>query len=107
MFQFCKDTGLAYNHNGIVTAFDIWQRLENWYIDNGTLSFEESSNGKVKAIWQEQSKPSDKTVKAINQALPRIKALFPKAKLTTVPTHQVSESYKHCKELALTMCQCQ
>ncbi|MBD2254289.1 DNA primase family protein [Nostoc parmelioides] len=85
LFQFCKDTGLAYNHSGIVTAFDIWQRLENWYIDNGTLSFEESSNGKVKAIWQEQSKPSDKTVKAINQALPRIKALFPKAKLTTVP----------------------
>ncbi|MDZ8083362.1 MAG: hypothetical protein RMX35_30395 [Nostoc sp. DcaGUA01] len=85
LFQFCKDTGLAYNPNGIVTAFDIWQRLENWYIDNGTLSFEESSNGKVKAIWQEQSKPSDKTIKAINQALPRIKALFPKAKLTTVP----------------------
>ncbi|MBD2458469.1 hypothetical protein H6G80_30935 [Nostoc sp. FACHB-87] len=85
LFQFCKDTGLAYNPSGIVTAFDIWQRLEDWYIDNGTLSFEESSNGKVKAIWQEQSKPSDKTVKAINQALPRIKALFPKAKLTTVP----------------------
>ncbi|RCJ22536.1 hypothetical protein A6770_29710 [Nostoc minutum NIES-26] len=85
LFQFCKDTGLAYNPKGIVTAFDIWQRLENWYIDNGTLSFEESSTGKVKAIWQEQSKPSDKTVKAINQALPRIKALFPKAKLTTVP----------------------
>jgi putative DNA primase/helicase len=85
LFQFCKDTGLAYNPSGIVTAFDIWQRLENWYMDNGTLSFEESSNGKVKAIWQEQSKPSDKTVKAINQALPRIKALWPKAKLTTVP----------------------
>ncbi|MBE9211034.1 hypothetical protein IQ244_32030, partial [Nostoc sp. LEGE 06077] len=85
LFQFCKDTGLAYNPSGIVTAFDIWQRLENWYMDNGTLSFEESSNGKVKAIWQEQSKPSDKTVKAINQALPRIKTLFPKAKLGTVP----------------------
>ncbi|BAB77489.1 DNA primase family protein (plasmid) [Anabaena sp. FACHB-709] len=85
LFQFCKDTGLGYKANGIVTAFDIWQRLENWYIDNGTLSFEESSNGKVKAIWQEQSKPSDKTVKAINQALPRIKALFPKTKLVTVP----------------------
>ncbi|MBH8577073.1 hypothetical protein I8752_29645 [Nostocaceae cyanobacterium CENA369] len=85
LFQFCKDTGLGYKASGIVTAFDIWQRLENWYIDNGTLSFEESSTGKVRAIWQEQSKPSDKTVKAINQALPRIKALFPKAKLTTVP----------------------
>lgn len=85
LFQFCKDTGLGYKANGIVTAFDIWQRLEDWYIDNGTLSFEEGSTGKVRAIWQEQSKPSDKTVKAINQALPRIKTLFPKAKLVTVP----------------------
>ncbi|HEY9799866.1 MAG TPA: hypothetical protein V6D25_05855 [Leptolyngbyaceae cyanobacterium] len=85
LFQFCKDTGLGYKPGGIVTAFDIWQKLENWYIDNGTLSFDESSTGKVKAIWQEQSKPSDKTVRAINQALPRIKALFPKAKLVTVP----------------------
>jgi putative DNA primase/helicase len=85
LFQFCKDTGLSYKASGIVTAFDIWQHLENWYIDNGTLSFEESSNGKVKAIWQEQSKPSDKTVKAINQVIARFKTLFPKAKLVTVP----------------------
>lgn len=85
LFQFCKDTGLGYNATGVVTAFDIWQRLENWYIDNGTLSFEESSTGKVKAIWQEQSKPSDKTVKAINQVIARFKTLFPKAKLVTVP----------------------
>ncbi|WP_267209706.1 hypothetical protein, partial [Brucella melitensis] len=27
LFQFCKDTGLGYKANGIVTAFDIWQRL--------------------------------------------------------------------------------
>ena len=46
---------------------------------------DESSTGKVKAIWQEQSKPSDKTVKAINQVIARFKTLFPKAKLVTVP----------------------
>ncbi|MEA5504999.1 DUF5906 domain-containing protein [Halotia wernerae UHCC 0503] len=85
LFQFCKDTGLGYKPYSIVTAFDIWQRLEDWYIDNGTLSFDESSTGKVKAIWQEQSKPSDKTVKAINQVIARFKTLFPKAKLVTVP----------------------
>jgi putative DNA primase/helicase len=85
LFQFCKDTGLGYKEGGVLTAFDIWQRLKDWYIDNGTLSFEESSNNKIKAIWQEQSKPSDKTVKAINQTLARIKALWPKAKLITIP----------------------
>ncbi|MHC5596569.1 MAG: DNA primase family protein [Nostoc sp.] len=85
LFQFSKDTGLGYKSDAIVTAFDLWSRLENWYIDNGTLSFDESSTGKVKAIWQEQSKPSDKTVKAINQVIARFKTLFPKAKLVTVP----------------------
>lgn len=85
LFQFCKDTGLSYKPDAIVTAFDLWSHLENWYIDNGTLSFDEGSTGKVKAIWQEQSKPSDKTVKAINQVIARFKALFPKAKLVTVP----------------------
>jgi putative DNA primase/helicase len=85
LFQFSKDTGLGYKSDAIVTAFDLWSRLENWYIDNGTLSFDESISGKVKAIWQEQSKPSDKTVKAINQVIARFKTLFPKAKLVTVP----------------------
>lgn len=85
LFQFCKDTGLGYDPSRILTAGEIWTRLEQWYVDNGTLTYEEGSNGKQKAIWAEQSKPSDRNVKAVNQVIARFRAIFPKAKLVTVP----------------------
>jgi putative DNA primase/helicase len=85
LFQFCKDTNLNYDASGVLTASDIWERLEPWYLDNGTLTYEEGSNGKQKAIWAEQSKPSDRNVKAVNQVIARFRTIFPKAKLVTVP----------------------
>lgn len=85
LFQFCKDTGLNYDPSNVLTASDIWTRLEQWYLENGTLTHEEGSNGKQKAIWAEQSKPSDRNVKAVNQVITRFRAIFPKAKLVTVP----------------------
>ena len=84
LFQFVQDTGLKYDPTGHVTAGDIWAELEQWYIANGTLSYEESANGKQKAIWAEQANPSDRNVKAVNQVIARFKQLFPKAKLGTI-----------------------
>ncbi|AFW97282.1 bacteriophage DNA primase/helicase (plasmid) [Anabaena sp. 90] len=85
LFQFIQDTELNYDPNDYLSASDIWTRLEQWYLDNGTLTYEETKNGKQKAIWQEQVKASDKNVKAVNQVIARFKQLFPKAKLVTVP----------------------
>ncbi|MEY3256462.1 MAG: hypothetical protein RLZZ29_1597 [Cyanobacteriota bacterium] len=84
LFQFMQDTGLNYDPNGYLSASEIWTRLEAWYQETGTLNYEENGD-KRKAIWADQVKASDKNVKAINQVLPRIKHLFPKAKLATVP----------------------
>ncbi len=84
LFQFCQDVGLGYNPNSTLTANEIWTVLEQWYLDNGTLDYEESSNGKEKAIWVDQAKPSDKNVKAPNQIIPRFLQLFPKAKKVTI-----------------------
>ncbi len=85
LFQFCQDVGLGYDAKGTLTATDIWTSLEQWYLDNGTLVYEEGANGKPKAIWAEQSKPSDRNVKAVNQVIARFRAIFPKTKLVTVP----------------------
>ncbi|MBD2358923.1 hypothetical protein H6G41_30725 [Tolypothrix sp. FACHB-123] len=85
LFQFCQDVGLDYNPKSILTASEIWTVLEQWYRDNGTLDYEETSNGKFKATWVEQAKPSDKNVKAPNQVIPRFLQLFPKAKKLTMP----------------------
>jgi putative DNA primase/helicase len=81
LIQFCEDIGLVYGDK-TMTAMDIWVHLEQWYINNGTLTVED--DGK-KRIWAEQAKPSDKNVKAPNQVLARIRQIFPKAKLVTVP----------------------
>jgi putative DNA primase/helicase len=84
LFQFIQDTGLDYDSDSYLGAADIWSRLEQWYVDNGTLTYEEGNGGKKKAIWAEQVRPSDKNVKAVNQVLARFKQLFPQAKLATV-----------------------
>jgi putative DNA primase/helicase len=84
LFQFCQDTGLGYDPNGVLTAGEIWERLEPWYQDNGTLNYEEGANGKQKAIWAEQANPSDRNIKGANQVLGRFQQLFPKCKRVTV-----------------------
>ncbi len=86
LFQFCQDTGLGYDPNAILTAGEIWERLEQWYQDNGTLAYEETSTGKQKAVWTEQANPSDRNIKGANQVLGRFQQLFPKCKRVTV-TH--------------------
>ncbi|MFM7408336.1 MAG: DUF5906 domain-containing protein [Cuspidothrix sp.] len=86
LFQFVQDTGLTYDPDSYLSASDIWLKLEAWYQDNGTLTYEETSNpAKLKSIWADQVKPSDKNIKAINQVVARFKQLFPKAKLATIP----------------------
>ena len=84
LFQFCQDVGFCYNPNSTLTANEIWTVLEQWYEDNGTLDYEETSSGKSKAIWVDQANKSDKNVKAPNQVIPRFLQLFPKAKKVTI-----------------------
>lgn len=85
LFQFAQDTGLDYDPNRHLTAAEIWAELEQWYVANGTLTYEENDKGKQKAIWAEQANPSDRNVKAVNQVIARFKQLFPKAKLVSIP----------------------
>jgi phage/plasmid-associated DNA primase len=87
LFAFMKDSGLGYMPNSCVSANEIWQQLEQWYRDNGTLTYEESATGKLKAIWADQPRFNDRNIKAINQVLARFKQLLPKAKIASV-THE-------------------
>jgi putative DNA primase/helicase len=84
LFQFAQDVGLGYDPNGHITAGEIWVQLEQWYVANGTLTYEENDKGKLKAIWAEQANPSDRNVRAVNQVIARFKQLFPKVKVVSV-----------------------
>ncbi|MBN3945001.1 MAG: hypothetical protein HWQ38_00280 [Nostoc sp. NMS7] len=59
-----------------MTAKDLWSLMEQYYILNGTLVIEDEGK---RRIWVDQVRPSDKNVKGINQIIPRISQLFPKA----------------------------
>jgi len=84
LFQFSQDTGLNYSPNDVLTARDIWTKLEAWYQDNGTLVYETTTNDKVKALWFNQPRRGDHNVKGANQVLARIQQLFPKATRATI-----------------------
>ncbi len=79
LFQFCEDVGLEAIAGQELTAKEIWEVLEQWYIDQGTLNIAE--NGKRQ--WVDQAKPGDKNVKGLNQVIARISQLFPQAKRGT------------------------
>ncbi|MEA5469334.1 DUF3854 domain-containing protein [Spirulina sp. 06S082] len=79
LIAFCQDTGLEVTPGAKTYLKDIWEKLEQWYIDNGTLEIEEKENGKPKYIWNEQVRRSDHNVKR-NHVAARFLRLFPKAK---------------------------
>ncbi|NEP00894.1 MAG: DNA primase [Symploca sp. SIO2E9] len=83
LFDFAEDTGLGEHSDGLLTAAQIWERLRQWYVENGTLEMVDAG-GSIKHIWHEQARPGDRNVKACNQVLARIGALFPKAKIITI-----------------------
>ncbi|MBW4590099.1 bifunctional DNA primase/polymerase [Aetokthonos hydrillicola Thurmond2011] len=85
LFQFCQDMGLEEQPGSILTAGSLWDLLEEWYEQTGTLSYEETSTGKQKAQWIDQVGKNDPNVKGANQVIARFLPLFPKAKRVTLP----------------------
>jgi putative DNA primase/helicase len=86
LFQFCQDNRLQYDPASKLTAGEIWLQLEQWYLDNGTLSYEETSTGKKKALWVDQARKGDANVRGANQIIARFQNLFPKTKRVTITT---------------------
>jgi putative DNA primase/helicase len=80
LWAFAQDVGLNYDSDGRIYITDLWERLQSWYIDNGTLEIVTSEGGKEKKIWHDQPRRGDKNVKAPNQVYQRFAELFPKIK---------------------------
>ena len=82
IYSFCKEVGIGYLPNANITATEAYERLRQWYIANGTLEVKDLGDGKTKDIWNTQTTWGDHTVKGLNQILPRLLKLFPKANRT-------------------------
>ncbi|MEM6402207.1 MAG: hypothetical protein AAF757_18585, partial [Cyanobacteria bacterium P01_D01_bin.116] len=72
LFQFVSDLGLVESSDGVISTVELYDLLENWYRENGTLTIEDG-----KKIWCDQARPSDKNVKGLNQVYKRFKEIFP------------------------------
>ncbi|WP_392476917.1 DUF5906 domain-containing protein [Nostoc sp. C110] len=76
LFDFIESANIGYVPDSEITARALWSMLEQHYINNGTLTIDPDNNRRT---WIDQVRLSDKNVKGINQIVPRISQLFPKA----------------------------
>ena len=80
LWQFVRDVGIEVQPGSRIFIKDIWELLTNWYVEQGTLEFEERERAKDKLIWHELPNKYDSPVKAINQVFARLSEIFPKIK---------------------------
>lgn len=79
LWQFAADTGLTYNPDETLSAQELWEVLEAWYVANGTLTYGEDNKGKTKNDWEEPMNKSDKLIKTKNHVIQGFLKIFPKA----------------------------
>lgn len=95
LWAFAREIGLGYQPGGRVYIGDLWERLKQWYLDNGTLVIVTDAKGKEKYEWHDQPRRGDKNVKSSNQVFQRFAELFPKIKREreTQDTDRKGQSY--------------
>jgi phage/plasmid-associated DNA primase len=101
LWAFASDVGLDYLPGGRVYINDLWERLREWYIDNGTLEIVRTE-GKEKKIWHDQPRRGDKNVKAPNQVYQRFAELFPKIKRLKVTEDQERRGQIYLEGISLS-----
>jgi putative DNA primase/helicase len=78
LWQFVRDVGIEVQPSGRIYIKDLWELLQKWYVETGTLEIEEGSNSKNKLIWQDLPNKYDTPVKAVNQVFARFSEIYPK-----------------------------
>ncbi|MCC3573590.1 MAG: DUF3854 domain-containing protein [Microcoleus sp. PH2017_40_RAT_O_B] len=82
LWQFAREVGLEVQTGGRVWVTDLWQQLQDWYVESRILEIEDSGEKKKpKLIWNELSNKYDAPVKAINQLYARLCEIFPKVQI--------------------------
>ncbi|MDE5071433.1 MAG: ribonuclease H-like domain-containing protein [Trichodesmium sp. St5_bin8] len=78
LWSFARETGLKMG-DGEVTTMEIWEKLEEWYLDSDILEID----GMGKKIYFGGEKRKDSPVKCPAQVKPRFQEIFPKAKVVS------------------------
>lgn len=78
---FMEEQGLVVDPKASILVSEAWDRLRNWYLDNGFL---ELDNG-GRSIWHDSGVAGDNTVRAINQVAKRLIDMAPTARIEKQP----------------------
>lgn len=78
LWGFVREMGIEAQPGGRIYIKDLWEKLREWYQDNGTLEIEYNKDYKEKPIWNDLSNRYDTPVKAVNQVYARFCEIFPK-----------------------------
>ena len=78
LWQFVRDVSIEVQAGARIYIKDLWELLQKWYVETGTLEIEEGSNGKNKLIWHDLPNKYDTPVKAVNQVFARFSEIYPK-----------------------------
>jgi putative DNA primase/helicase len=80
IYAFCREVGIGYKHNGVLYADEVYERLRQYYIDNGALEIDEFPDGRKKDRWSQNPAWGDSLVKGLNLIFPRLLKIFPQAR---------------------------
>ena len=78
LWAFASEVGLGYSKGGRVYINELWEKLKDWYIANGTLEIVKNSKGEEKPEWHDPVSNKDKNIRGANQIYQRFAVLFPK-----------------------------
>jgi prophage antirepressor-like protein len=76
LLEFVREVGLELQPDSRVYVADLWEQLQDWYVNAGVLKVE-IVKGKEKLTWRDLPNKHDCPVKAINQLSRRFREIFP------------------------------
>ncbi|MEL7406323.1 MAG: DUF5906 domain-containing protein [Cyanobacteria bacterium J06558_2] len=80
LWQFVREVGIVESAGDRLYISDLWNSLESWYAETGTLEYEKIGD-RIKKVWHDQPRASDRNVTATNQVAKRFQELYPNAQL--------------------------
>ncbi|MEG3863534.1 DUF5906 domain-containing protein, partial [Microcoleus sp. herbarium12] len=81
LWQFVRDMGIEVQSGGRIYVKDLWQWLQDWYVESGILEVERNDRDKEKRVWNDLPNRYDTLVKSMNQVYARLCEIFPKLQI--------------------------